>query len=82
LNRKKAERYRFHGLWGIEPIRIDRLAGWVADFREKLADPGDGDDKRWVGRWLARFEQELVKKERGFEQKRISNPRDHRHYDL
>jgi tRNA U34 5-methylaminomethyl-2-thiouridine-forming methyltransferase MnmC len=68
-NRTKAEKYRFHGLSGI------------AAFRAKPADPDDCDDKRWATRWLARFEQALVKTQRGFEQERISNPREQRHSD-
>ena len=62
-NRKKSDSYRFNGVWGIKTVAIADLRELVAKFEAKLADPDDGDDKKWVARWLKRFQQELSKKE-------------------
>jgi hypothetical protein len=68
-NRKKAEKYRLNGLWGMKPVTIKELEQRIEKLRSKLADPDDPDDKRWTARWLQRHEQELLKKRRGQEHK-------------
>jgi hypothetical protein len=67
-NRKKTETYRFNGLWGMKPVRIDELKALIVRFEAKLADPDDVDDKKWTARWLERFRNELAKKEKNLEQ--------------
>jgi len=66
-NRKKADTYRFTGLWGMGPMGIAELKIKIKTFRAKLEDPADPDDKKWTARWLRRFEQELAKKHRSLE---------------
>jgi hypothetical protein len=74
-NRKKVETYRFNGNSYLDPksiqtVTIRELEMQVAELSKKLADPSDADDKKWVARWLSRFETELAKKRKGFGQKR------------
>lgn len=63
-NRKKADTYRFNGLWGTKPVRLAELEELIREFEAKLADSNDPDDKKWTGRWLSRFRRELAKKQR------------------
>ncbi len=66
-NRKKSDTYRFNGYphlnaGSIRSVEIKDLEVMVRQFKAKLADPDDTDDKRWTRRWLARMEKELSKK--------------------
>jgi hypothetical protein len=74
-NRKKADTYRFNGYphldpQSIHPVTICELQAQVAALSRKLADPSDADDKKWVTRWLNRYEAELAKKRKGLGLKR------------
>jgi hypothetical protein len=62
-HRKRNDTYRFNGVWGMKTVEIAELRNLVGRFEVKLADPDDADDKKWVARWLKRFQQELSKKE-------------------
>jgi hypothetical protein len=64
-NRKKADTYRFNGVWGMEPVLIEELERGVRYYRFKLRWRGDRDAKGWTARWLGRYERELEKKRRG-----------------
>ena len=68
-NRKKADTYRFNGLWGIRSVGIAALELLTQRFQQKLHDPNDPDDEKWKARWLQRFERELNKKKRNLEEK-------------
>jgi hypothetical protein len=73
-NRKKAEGYRFNGYphldaHSIYSVEIRDLESQIKTFTNKLADPNDNDDKRWVERWLVRYKLELAKKLKGLELK-------------
>jgi hypothetical protein len=68
-NRKKADTYRFNGVWGMNSVGIAELETLIQRFRHKLTDPTDPDDKKWTVRWLRRFQREAAKKERGLEKK-------------
>ena len=37
-NRKKADTYRFNGLWGINSVGIDELESLIQKFVQKLTD--------------------------------------------
>ena len=50
-------------------MTIASLSRTIEMVQAKLADPRDGDDKRWLARWLKCCEQQLVKKTRNFEHK-------------
>lgn len=50
-------------------MTIATLKTTVAKLKAKLADPNDGDDRRWVTRCLKRCERRLAKKTRNFEHK-------------
>jgi hypothetical protein len=50
-------------------MTIATLKSTIEKLQAKLADPRDGDDKRWVARWLTRCETRLSKKTRAFEHK-------------
>jgi flagellar biosynthesis GTPase FlhF len=76
-NRKKAETYRFNGLWEMRPVGIAELESLIQRFQRKRIDPNDPDDKKWTARWLQRFQRELAKKERSLERRHgdKANPR-------
>jgi hypothetical protein len=66
--RRTVGTYRFNGFPHLDPasiraVSIDNLKSMIAKFAEKLADPSDIDDKKWVKRWLDRFERELSEKQ-------------------
>jgi hypothetical protein len=50
-------------------MTIATLKTTIEKLKAKLADPRDGDDKRWVERWLKRCESRLAKKTQNFEHK-------------
>ena len=57
-------------------MTIAVLKSTIERINGKLDDPHDGDDKRWVTRWLKRCEQRLAKKERNIRQKQaLANKR-------
>ena len=68
-NRKKADTYRFNGVWGMKPIGTAELKILIEQFKSKLDDRNDRDDKKWTARWLKRFQLELAKKEKNLDQK-------------
>lgn len=53
-------------------MTIAVLKSTIEKLKAKLADPHDGDDKKWVAGCLKRCERRLSKKERSFEQKQAS----------
>jgi hypothetical protein len=71
-NRKKADTYRFNGLWAMQPVGIAELQSLIRTFSRKLADLEDADDKKRTARWLQRFQRELTKKERSPEQRQTA----------
>ena len=70
-NRKQVERYRFNGVYGIDSVQCADLQVLIDEHAGKANDPNDFDEKKWVNRWLNRFQRELAKKERTIERKRI-----------
>ncbi|HTM53731.1 MAG TPA: hypothetical protein VL175_06855 [Pirellulales bacterium] len=48
---------------------MNRLEQSRAKLLKKLSDPNDKDDPKWVGRWAARVEANIAKKEKGKSQK-------------
>jgi hypothetical protein len=50
-------------------MTIATLEFSIEKLKAKLADPRDGDDKRWVAGCLRRCQRRLSKKERNFEHK-------------
>lgn len=60
--RKTTRLYAFRG-------HIHKLEERIARCKEKLADPTDPDDKRWLARWLRAAERRLAEKERSLEAK-------------
>lgn len=50
-------------------MTIATLTSTIEKLKAKLADPRDGDDQRWVARWLKRCERRLSQKTRNFEHK-------------
>lgn len=77
-NRKNSDTYRFNGVSGIKTVVIADLRKLIAKFEGKLADPDDGDDKKWVARWLKRFQQELSKKEDSVDRRQNEDVKSHR----
>ncbi len=77
-NRKKADTYRFNGLWGMRSVDIAELKSLIRTFQGKLADPSDPDDRKWISRWLQRFLRELEKKERSLQTKQRDRARPRR----
>jgi hypothetical protein len=69
-NRKKAETYRFNGHPSFHPrsiqsVTIAELEARIEEWKAKLADYYDPDDRKWTRRWLQRYERELDKKRKG-----------------
>jgi hypothetical protein len=77
-NRKKAETYRFNGLWGMEPVRSDELRQLIRRFRNKLGNPFNPDARKWTARWLVRFQREYARKLRSLARKQLSREKDRR----
>ena len=64
---KKGGTFRFNGnphvhSTSLRPLTIEDLRASVAELEAKLAHPADPDDKKWVERWLRRYQSELAKK--------------------
>ena len=79
-NRKKADTYRFNGHPFLHPksihsVDIEELQSRILQLKAKLKDRNDPDDKRWTARWLARYEKELAKKQKGLELKKQQSRR-------
>jgi hypothetical protein len=81
-SRKKADTYRFNGLWGMIPVGIVKLESLIRKFSEKLADPEDADDKKWSARWLERFQRELTKKQENLQCKQAAEEKERRRSSL
>jgi hypothetical protein len=77
-NRKKADTYRFNGVWGGKAVKITDLIKLIEQFQAKLVDGHDPDDKKWTACWLKRFEQELAKKQKNLEQQQIEQQKGRR----
>jgi hypothetical protein len=76
-NRKKVDTYRFNGDPAIDPssirpVTIADLETRIEKYHNKLADPKDPDDKKWIATWIKRYESELTKKRRALTQKERS----------
>ena len=77
-NRKTSDTYRFNGLAGLKPVETAELKALIERFQAKQQDSNDPDDKKWIARWLKRFQQELAKKENAMEQRRIDSNKQRR----
>ena len=69
-NRRRVDTYRFNGnpflhAGSIHSVTMAELESRIKEFRAKLANPDDPDDKKWTARWLSRFRKELDKKREG-----------------
>ena len=50
-------------------FKLSRMEQTRAKLLRKLSDPNDKDDAKWVGRWAARVESNITKKEKAKSQK-------------
>ena len=77
-NRKTSDIYRFNGISGLKSVETTKFKTLVDRLLAKQANPEDPDEKRWVARWLKRFQQKLAKKEKAREQRKTDSSKQQR----